>query len=156
ESQLHTPTNEAERIANLQATILSWKRYWAEGDQQRDAAQTYFQQQEGELNKNIAQRRSQLSELDRELQELEKRILEQAQVVATTLSKLYMSGTLNDRRFDIVIVDEISAASMPAVYIAASRANNAVITIGDPQQLAPICAAQSDQKLDESKKQIAK
>lgn len=156
ESQLHTPTNETERIASLQATISPWKRYLAEGDQRCEAAQTYFQQQEGELNKNIAERRSQLSELDRELQELEKRILAEAQVVATTLSKLYMSVALNDRRFDIVIVDEISAASIPAVYIGASRANSAVITIGDPQQLAPIYTAQSDNKLDVSKKQIAK
>ncbi len=154
-SQLNTPTQAAERIASLQASILPLKQRLIEGDQRLEATQQYFQQQERELNKISTAIRGQIEELNRALQELEKQILAEAQIVATTLSKLYMSAALKDRRFDVVIVDEISAAPMPAIYIAASRAHRSVITIGDPQQLAPICSSKDNKGLLEDEEKLA-
>lgn len=155
ESQLNRPSEDAERIASLQASISQMKQYLVEGERQWEAKHQYFQQREHELIKSRTGISSQLEELARELQELEKRILAETQVVATTLSKLYMSAALKDRCFDVVIIDEISAAPMPAVYVAASRANQSVITIGDPQQLGPICTAKSDNRLSENEKKLA-
>ena len=65
----------------------------------------------------------------------------EAQVVATTLAKVYMGSTFKDRQFDAVIMDEVSIAPLPSVYIAATHAADRVVVIGDPKQLAPIVIA---------------
>jgi hypothetical protein len=92
----------------------------------------------GEYKTQVENISRQLEHIQKELNDLEKSIVSEAQVVATTLSKLYIDPALGERRFDIVIIDEVSMAPLPAIYVAASRANNSVIAVGDPQQLAPI------------------
>lgn len=79
-----------------------------------------------------------LPELAREIFVEERRILDEAQVVGATLTKTYTSKLLEGRRFDVVIVDEASMASLPALYVAAARADQRVVLIGDPLQLPPI------------------
>ncbi len=85
-----------------------------------------------------------LAEIEARLAGLEREIVANAQVIVTTLSKLYMGTALRDRSFDVVIVDEVSIAPLPAVYIAASLAEAHVIAIGDPKQLPPIVQAEHD------------
>src|SRR5260221_222788 len=59
------------------------------------------------------------------------------------LRKNYMNQSLSDRRFDVVIRDEVSMAPLPAVYISASHADSSLVAIGDPHQLAPIVSAKT-------------
>lgn len=81
-------------------------------------------------------------ELGREMFAEERRILAKARVVGATLTKTYVSKALKDgdepRRFDVVIVDEASMASLPSLYVTAARADQHVVFIGDPRQLPPI------------------
>ena len=81
---------------------------------------------------------SQCKQIEQSLQALKLTILEQAQVVGTTLAKTCMS--LSDLgTFDNVIIDEASMASLPMVFIASSIAKKRVIISGDFSQLSPIC-----------------
>ena len=81
---------------------------------------------------------TQCKQIEESLQALKLTILEQAQVVGTTLAKTCMS--LSDiGTFDNVIIDEASMASLPMVFIASSIAKRRVIISGDFSQLSPIC-----------------
>ena len=90
------------------------------------------------LRHSIELSNRQIAEIDEQIRDIEKRLLQDAQVVATTLSKVFMDETLSKRRFDVVILDEVSMAPLPAVYVAASHADRSVVAIGDPRQLPPI------------------
>ena len=68
-----------------------------------------------------------------------RRIIEEAQIVATTLTGLSLNPLLRDREWDVVILDEGSMAPPPAVLLAAERASHHLIVVGDPLQLPPVC-----------------
>ena len=83
-----------------------------------------------------------LNSLREQLKYEEKRAAERAQFVATTVSKAIADKTLYDMRFDTVIFDEASMATIPQIIFAASRVKQHFICIGDFAQLPPI--VQSD------------
>ena len=66
-------------------------------------------------------------------------VIQEAQIVGTTLTSLYLKPQLLEEEWDVVILDEASMAPPPAVYIAARRAKQHLILVGDPLQLAPVC-----------------
>ena len=71
------------------------------------------------------------------------RTLRQARVLGTTLARAYLSPEIGT--FDAVLVDEASAAPLPALFCAASLACDKVAVLGDPKQLPPV--ARSNQPL---------
>lgn len=86
-----------------------------------------------------------LSELTREisavkaaLKETEQRILRTATVVGTTLSKALIDPVLLERKFDMVVVDEASLATLPQLVCVASLASATVLCVGDFMQNGPI------------------
>ncbi len=108
-------------------------------EQQQQATRSHVQ---SILDQRV-QVEQQLSTLDQQLRDIEQRIVTQARIVGTTLSKTYMNKVIAERRFDVVIVDEVSMASLPSLYVALAHANQSVVLIGDPQQLAPIVTAKT-------------
>jgi len=74
-------------------------------------------------------------------------VIEEAQIVVTTLTSFYLKPQLLAEEWDVVILDEASMAPPPAVYIAARRAKQHLILVGDPLQLAPVCKIR-DPKID--------
>ena len=66
-----------------------------------------------------------------------------AQVVATTISKLYMDKLFTDRKYDVVMFDEVSMAYVPQLLCAATYARERFICVGDFRQLAPIVQAEA-------------
>jgi len=101
---------------------------------------------------------NELENIGIQLKGIEKNIVAKAQIVATTLTKTYMNADLSKRIFDVVIIDEASMAPLPAVYFAASRANQSAVILGDPQQLPPICIAKDSRnprQISESEKSLA-
>ena len=83
-----------------------------------------------------------VSEIEGELSELEKRILENCSILATTVYQTYL-GAGDPRQFDVVVVDEASMLMPPMVYFAAGLATHSVTVAGDFRQLAPIVMSDS-------------
>jgi hypothetical protein len=65
-------------------------------------------------------------------------------VVATTLTRAYLRDSIQNRKFDVVILDEASMAPIPALWVAASLSTSSIVAVGDYKQLPPICQAADD------------
>jgi broad-specificity NMP kinase len=104
------------------------------------AAEIENKQKETTLRKDAILAR--LSEINQLLDELQKKILSEARLIATTLTKTFTAKQFPDTPFDTLILDEASMAPLPHLYWAASRCRGYVTIVGDFLQLPPICIAQ--------------
>lgn len=143
EIQMQQPSPDSIKLNQLRSHKTECEQKIAEIKTNLSALQSSSNTQK--LTDNLEQLREQRAAIDKQLAAMEKSVVAEARVVATTLSKTYMNANLRERRFDVVILDEVSMAPLPTVYIAASRADRAVIAIGDPQQLAPIYHANKNE-----------
>ncbi len=84
------------------------------------------------------------AEIQKELEEIQRRILSEAMVVCTTLTKTFTAKELPDVPFDVLVVDEASMAPMPHLYWALGRCRRATVIVGDFLQLPPICVADGE------------
>ena len=75
---------------------------------------------------------------------LEGRLIRHAQVIATTITRTYTASVLERERFDLVIVDEGSMATPPALFTALCLARKQVLIVGDFFQLSPIAESRTD------------
>lgn len=80
----------------------------------------------------------QQGDLEKQLDELKENLVLEAKVVATTLTKSYISKTVLSRDYDCVIIDEASMAPLPAVLCASGLAQQNVVIVGDFLQLPPV------------------
>ncbi len=71
------------------------------------------------------------------------KVIAEAQVIGTTLSKVFLSNLLAEQTFDIIIVDEASMVPMPHLYWALGKVSAAATLVGDFNQLPPIVVADS-------------
>lgn len=90
------------------------------------------------IEKEIADKEKVLKEIRSSLKAAEKRNVMSASVVATTVSKLYMNEMFDNRKYDVVMFDEVSMAYVPQLICAATYATEKFICVGDFRQLAPI------------------
>jgi hypothetical protein len=88
--------------------------------------------------------RAEIRLIEEALKKVEEVVIAEATVVATTLTRAYLRDSIQNRRFDTVLLDEASMAPIPALWIAAGIADNNVIVVGDPKQLPPIVMATTD------------
>ncbi len=65
-------------------------------------------------------------------------LLEEADVVLTTLARLSVRDELRSLRYESLIIEEASTASLPYVALAASRVASQTVAVGDFQQLPPV------------------
>lgn len=93
-----------------------------------------------------AQRRKELEKILKgiraRLKESSQKFALNAQVVATTVSKIYMDTLFDNKSYDVVMFDEVSMAYVPQILCAATFAREKFVCVGDFRQLAPI--VQSD------------
>lgn len=83
--------------------------------------------------------REKLEQKIEDLLELNERLeLKGKDLVATTLAKVCTSELFHDNDFDVVVIDEGSMASLPAMMVLASKAKWHRVVVGDPMQLPPI------------------
>lgn len=75
--------------------------------------------------------------------EAEKKLVAHAQLVATTVSKIYADSLFENMTYDVVMFDEISMAYVPQIVAAASFATEHLICVGDFRQLSPIVQEKS-------------
>lgn len=78
------------------------------------------------------------------IKEQEQYFAEKAQILATTISKVTIDKIFEDKKYDVVMFDEVSMAYVPQLVCAAMYAKEHFIAVGDFRQLAPI--SQSDAK----------
>lgn len=88
--------------------------------------------------------RKEISSIRTKIRTQEVRYVESAAVVATTISKVVIDSLFENKKYDVVMFDEVSMAYVLQVAFAATYANEHFICVGDFMQLAPI--AQSDVK----------
>jgi len=87
---------------------------------------------------------SKLKELRKNLRKQERQYAEKALVIGTTISKVTMDSLFEDRKYDVVMFDEVSMAYVPQILYAATLAKAHMVCVGDFRQLSPI--AQSEKK----------
>ncbi|KAA3618737.1 MAG: hypothetical protein DWQ05_07185 [Calditrichaeota bacterium] len=80
-----------------------------------------------------------IDEINTNIENIKNQILDEAQLVATTLSKSYLSKEIDKIQFDILIVDETSMAPLPMLFWSASKVKKGITIVGDFKQLPPIC-----------------
>lgn len=102
------------------------------------------QQELNEFDGKVKQIQSRLDEINKAVEEIKIQILKDSKLVATTLTKSYISKEIENIEFDILIVDEVSMAPMPMLYWAASKVKKGITIVGDFKQLPPICVSDDD------------
>jgi molybdopterin-guanine dinucleotide biosynthesis protein len=102
--------------------------------------------QVGKFDREIEALSKRITEIKNELEEIEKKILSNAKLIATTLTKTFSSKSFPDKPFDVLILDEASMAPLPFLYWAVSRCQSFITIVGDFLQLPPICIADDNPK----------
>lgn len=94
-------------------------------------------------------------QIEKELKELRVRVrdaerfyVDRAQFVATTISKVNIDVLFENKKYDIVMFDEVSMAYVPQLLSAAAYAKSHFIAVGDFRQLSPIAQSESHKVLD--------
>lgn len=81
--------------------------------------------------------------IEAELDAIAAKILKEAKLIATSLTKATISKQIDGQFFDVLVVDEASMAPMPSLFYATGRASKKVIVVGDFRQLPPICVSET-------------
>jgi superfamily I DNA and/or RNA helicase/predicted nucleic acid-binding Zn ribbon protein len=84
-----------------------------------------------------------LAEISHKLGDIAKSVVENAALVGATITKTFLSPQLF-KNFDVVIIDEASMVSLPALYYVAGLSKEKVVVSGDSRQLSSI--VQSNQR----------
>ena len=79
-----------------------------------------------------------IKEIRGEIRKEERKYVERAQVIGTTISRATIDPIFEERQFDLVMFDEVSMAYVPQVIAAAALAKEKFMCVGDFRQLAPI------------------
>lgn len=103
----------------------------------KNMAGSMISQQLLEIHKEIKKIRS-------EIRLEEQKYVTDANIVATTISKVVIDKLFEEKKYDVVMFDEVSMAYVPQVVCAATFAKEHLICVGDFMQLPPI--AQSEAK----------
>ncbi|MFE4756568.1 AAA domain-containing protein [Streptomyces mirabilis] len=97
-----------------------------------------------------ATRRSSLEEQFQQVQEEYERlsrnaqgeIIKAARLVATTLARFRTNKAVFEGPYDVVLVDEAGAATLPEVILATAKATRTAVLLGDFMQLGPVIEQQ--------------
>jgi superfamily I DNA and/or RNA helicase len=99
-----------------------------------------------ELRSERARIEGRLEELETEQEALRAHILAEAQLVATTITGVYVNPQLLARDFDVVVIDQLSMISVVSVLLVASRATRRFVGGGDRMQLSPVLKLEHPEK----------
>ncbi|UUN30055.1 AAA domain-containing protein [Streptomyces sp. FIT100] len=65
-------------------------------------------------------------------------IIKSAKLVATTLARFRTNRTVLEGPYDVVLIDEAGAATLPEVLLATGKADRVAVLLGDFMQLGPV------------------
>ena len=72
-----------------------------------------------------------IKEIRGEIRKEERKYVERAQVIGTTISRATIDPIFEERQFDLVMFDEVSMAYVPQVIAAAALARKSFMCVGD-------------------------
>jgi len=75
---------------------------------------------------------------ERLTKDAEGEIIKAARLVATTLARFRLVKAVLDGPYDVVLVDEVGAATLPDVLLAVAKAAKCAVLLGDFMQLGPV------------------
>ncbi|MBI4129964.1 AAA family ATPase, partial [Candidatus Roizmanbacteria bacterium] len=81
--------------------------------------------------------------IQEQIDQITKLMLNSARVLATTLTKCYLRPEVLSQHFDVVIIDEISMAQVPHLFVVIGMGEK-MILVGDFLQLPPISQAKTE------------
>lgn len=81
---------------------------------------------------------------NRKAQDVLPSVLPAVRVIGCTLAKMVLDRTVNETKYDIVVVDEVSMAPVVYALAASTLALKHLILAGDPKQLPPICQSEKE------------
>ncbi|PZG54411.1 hypothetical protein C1I98_04165 [Spongiactinospora gelatinilytica] len=129
----------AERVRQAQARVAEaqrhgWPAMHAEAEKlrphaDRDAAEAKT------LEKRYREVQEEYERLERDAQG---EIIDSALLVATTLARFRSNRRVFAGSYDVVLIDEASAATLPEVLLAVARAQTAAVLFGDFMQLGAV------------------
>ncbi len=99
---------------------------------------TQTEQQLKSVEAQLATIAAELAGVQAKLDHLQQLLISEAKALFCTLTKNYCGDELKGQQFSAVIIDEISMALPPLIFLAAARASKRVILVGDFWQLPPI------------------
>lgn len=109
---------------------------------QLHARLTVLQQQAEHAGPRITRLEQEHEQLVEELEKLgrdaEKAIITQARLIATTLAKFRLNQVVYEGMYDVVLVDEVGAATVPEVLLAVAKARETAVLFGDFMQLGAV------------------
>ncbi len=138
----------AEMLRILGDEPASWQRRYRaacdDGSMELIHQWDVYVQRVKTLDKELADIQRQKSQLEDEYQKTRRTLLAQggAPVIATTLDSLVFTDELTQRRFDVVIIDEVASAESAKVVYAAAKADQTCALVGDFLQNAPVADAE--------------
>ncbi len=144
---------KSNQLENLEAQIKELNQKIQPFIEEKSKAEQELSKHLTKLNKNIEeiekiiaaidtrikQIQVRLDEINKAIEEIKTKIIKDSKLIATTLTKSYISKDIENTEFDILIVDEASMAPMPMLYWAASKITKGITIVGDFKQLPPIC-----------------
>ncbi|MFG2226344.1 AAA domain-containing protein [Streptomyces sp. NPDC048644] len=141
-----TRSEEATRLEQAVVRALDAAELTARAEQQDwPARHARAEQLRPRVTADTA-RRSTLEEDFKQVQEEYERlarnaqgeIIKSAKLVATTLARFRTNKAVFEGPYDVVLVDEAGAATLPEVILATAKATRAAVLLGDFMQLGPV------------------
>ncbi|MGN1191428.1 MAG: AAA domain-containing protein [Dorea sp.] len=121
-------------------------------NKQLDALQAEYDQlkhTKGIGSPRIIEIRKEISKIRSQIREQECCYVSDASIVATTISKVVIDKLFQEKKYDVVMFDEVSMAYVLQVVCAATFAKEHIICVGDFMQLAPIAQSKAQEILCE-------
>lgn len=129
ESVIKTIDRKVAKLAADLTTLFSKHDYDPE----------HFEEEKERFDKRFDELNTQIADIDKALNGIREKALDNAALIATTLTKTFSARDFPDEPFDALIVDESSMAPLPYLYWAAGKVKTFVTVVGDFKQLPPIC-----------------
>lgn len=104
---------------------------------------TYLKGLQTQLKERLVEARRGISEIRGTLEESRRSIVGSSRIVLSTLANLTVHPLLEGETFDTVVIEEAGMAILPAVFLAAARARQQVVVVGDPRQLPSILSSRN-------------
>ena len=145
ETQLETLERLAELRADETAAQAAEKlvthctrRGWPEMHAQAQALHGEVAQDNVRRNSMEKRHKDLQQQYERLARDAQGELIRAARLVATTLARFRTTRDILEGPYDVVLIDEVGAATLPEVLLALAKASRCAVLLGDFMQLGPI------------------